>query len=155
MTSVEPASTSANWFDGNTNWEMYDSPKNMSPHTTVAIMIALGTVRVGSLASSDSVETASNPRKDKHRIAAPAKIGLAPPTVPSPANGATRLTLPVRVIVTKAITTRTTMKISCSARSRKVTRATETMPTMLRIVTTTIAIRIHTHGGTAGIAALM
>ena len=47
----------------------------MSPDTTVAIMMAFGTVRVGSFASSDSVDTASNPRKDRHRIAAPAKIG--------------------------------------------------------------------------------
>src|SRR3954470_14060151 len=118
-------------------------------------MIALGTVRVGSFASSDSVDTASNPRKDRQRIAAPAKIGLAPLTEPSPVNGATRLTLPALVIVTNAITTSTTMKISCKASSRKLARATDTMPTMLRIVTTTTAMMIHTHGGTAGMAALM
>ena len=41
-------------------------------------MIARGTVRVGSFASSESVDTASNPRKDRHRIAAPARIGLEP-----------------------------------------------------------------------------
>ena len=155
MTSNEPESTSANWFDGNTNCETYDKPKKISPHPTVAIMMALGTVRLGSLASSDIVDTASKPRNDRQRIAAPAKIGPAPPTVPSPVNGAIRLTLPTLLIVTKAITTKTTMKMICSARRRKLARATETMPTMLSTVTTTIAIRIHTHGGTAGIAAVM
>ena len=51
----------------------------MIPEATVAMMIACGTVRLASLASSDSVDTASNPRKDRHRMAAPARIGLTPP----------------------------------------------------------------------------
>ncbi len=127
----------------------------MSPDTTVAIMMAFGTVRVGSFASSDRVDTASNPRKDRQRMAAPAKIGVTPLTVPSPLNGATRFTLPYPAMVTKAITTSTTMKMICSARSRKLARATDTMPMMLSTVTRAIAIRIHTHGGTAGTAALM
>ena len=66
----------------------------ISPDTMVAIMIACGTVRLASLASSDSVDTASNPRKDRHRIAAPAKIGLIPSALPSPVNGAIRSTVP-------------------------------------------------------------
>src|SRR6476469_5881516 len=127
----------------------------MRPDTTVAIMMALGTVRVGSLASSDRVDTASNPRKDRQRMAAPAKIGVTPPTVPSPVNGATRFTLPYPEIVTKAITTSTTMKMICSAMIMKVAPAHHTMPTILSTVPTAIGIKIHTHGGTAGTAALM
>ena len=76
MTSVVPESTSANSFDGNTNCETYDSTKKMSPDATVAIMIAFGTVRVGSFASSERVDTASKPRKERQRIAAPANIGV-------------------------------------------------------------------------------
>ena len=70
----------------------------------VAIMIARGTLRVGSLASSESVETASNPRKDRHSTAAPAAMTPNPRAVPSPVNGAIRSTLPLPEILTSAST---------------------------------------------------
>src|ERR1700712_2178854 len=127
----------------------------ITPDASVAIMMARGTVRVGSFASSERVDTASNPRNDRHRIAAPAKIGLHPLTVPSPVNGAMRFTLPSSDVATKAITMNTRMNTICTARSTKWARATDTMPTMFRTVTNAIDTRIHTHGGTAGMAALM
>src|ERR1700712_4971120 len=127
----------------------------MTPDVIVAIMMARGTVRVGSFASSESVDTASNPRNDRQRIAAPAKIGLHPPTVPSPVNGDITFTVPSFDVATNAITMNTTMKTICTASSTKLARATDTMPTTLSTVTTTIDSRIHAHGGTAGMAALM
>jgi len=52
-------------------------------------MMALGTA-AGRLAGlfGTGVRIASNPRKDKHRIAAPGQDRLAPATLPSPPNGA-------------------------------------------------------------------
>src|SRR5689334_2086717 len=112
MTSREPESTSANLFDGNTSCETNDRRMKMMPDAIVAIMIARGTVRFGSLASSESVDTASNPRKDRHRMAAPARIGLNPGAVPSPRNGAMKSTLPVWDSVTQDMMMNTTMKIA-------------------------------------------
>jgi hypothetical protein len=125
----------------------------ISLDATVAIMIAVGTLRVGFLASSDNVDTASKPRNDRHRIAAPAKIGLIPDALPSPVKGAIGSTVPIPDTFTRASTTNVTMKIACTAMMRKLALATETMPTMLSTVTTAIATRMITHAGIAGIAA--
>ena len=116
-------------------------------------MIALGTVRLASFASSDSVETASNPRKDRHSSAAPVKTEPNPSTVPSPASGAIRFTLPDPDIEAIDITTNTAMNRNCNPMMTTLAHDTETMPTMLSIVTAAIATRIHTHVGTAGSAA--
>ena len=124
------------------------------PAEMVAIMMARGTPRRGSLASSDSVDTASNPRNDRHRIAAPASTGPRPVAVPSPVNGAARSTLPPPNVSPSASTTNVTMKIACTAMIRKLARATDTMPTMLSTVTKPIATSTITHSGSAGSAAL-
>ncbi len=117
------------------------------------MMIARGTLRVGSLASSDSVETASNPRKDKHSTAAPAAMTPNPPAVPSPVSGAIRSTLPLPEIFTSASAMNVTMKMVCTATIRKLARATETMPMMLSTVTIAIPTRMKTQAGIAGNAA--
>ena len=49
---------------------------NSAPALSVQITMARGMVRVASLVSSDSVETASNPRKERHRMAAPAATAV-------------------------------------------------------------------------------
>src|ERR1700748_147466 len=135
ITSSEPESTLANWLDGYTSCEKYDNTMKMTPDAMVAIMIARGTVRLGSLASSESVDTASNPRNDRHRIAAPATIGLNPGAVPSPRSGAMKSTAPDWVSVTQARMRKTTMKIACTAMMTKLARSTDTMPMMLSTVT--------------------
>src|SRR5882757_600716 len=127
----------------------------MKPETTVEIMMALGTLRIGSFASSDSVEIASNPRNDRHRIAAPARTGPAPVTVPSPVSGVIKFTVPELETAATDITTNTTMNTACNPMTKTFALATETIPIMFNTVTKTIEIRIHTHGGTAGIAAVM
>ena len=43
---------------------------------SVQSMMARGMSRVGSRVSSESVETASKPRNDRHRMAAPARIAF-------------------------------------------------------------------------------
>ncbi len=50
---------------------------------------------------------------------------------------------------------KTTMKIVCMPMMTKLAHDTDTMPTMLRIVTIAIDTMIHTHCGTAGIASPM
>lgn len=126
----------------------------MSPPVSVAMTIARGTERLGSFASSDSVETASKPRKDRQRIAAPAMTAPNPSTVPSPVNGAARSTEPEPEMVAKERTAKVRMKIPWAAMMTMFARATETMPMMLRIVTRTMATRTKTHEGTIGRAAL-
>ena len=123
------------------------------PDAMVAIMIARGTFRLGSLASSESVETASNPRKDRHSTAAPAAMTPNPPADPSPVSGAIRSTLPLPEIFTSASTTNVMMKMVCTAMMTMLARATETMPMMLRTVTIAIPTRTNTQAGTAGNAA--
>src|SRR5690625_7517555 len=86
----------------------------MPPPVIVAMMIARGTVRFGSLASSDSVETASKPRKDRHRIAAPAMTLSNPGAVPSPVNGAARSTVPVPDSDEIPSAAKARMKIACA-----------------------------------------
>src|SRR6185295_8557527 len=115
MTSSAPESTLAKSLDGNTNCDTNESTTNMTPAVIVAIMMARGTLRVGSLASSDSVDTASNPRNDRHKIAAPASIGLSPVALPSPANGAIKSTVPLCDNVTNDSTRNTTMNTTCIA----------------------------------------
>ena len=83
-------------------------------------------------------------------MAAPAKMTPAPGAVPSPVSGANRSTLPLPEMVTKASTTNTAMKIVCMATMRNLARATETMPMMLRTVTSAIVTRMMTQGGTEG-----
>jgi hypothetical protein len=126
---------------------------NSTPQMSVANMIAFGTSRLASLASSESVDTASNPRNDRHRMAAPASTGPMPPAVPSPRKGAMTSTLPEPEMVATAMTRNTTMKIAWMAMIRKLARATETMPTMLSTVTMPMVTTMMTHGGIAGTAA--
>src|SRR6478672_6825637 len=145
MTSSAPESTLAKSLDGNTNCDTNESTTNMTPAVIVAIMMARGTLRVGSLASSDSVDTASKPRNDRHRIAAPASTGFNPGALPSPLSGSIRSTVPLCDNVTTASTRNTTMNTACIAMINILARATETIP---------IVMRTNTHGGTAGIAAL-
>ena len=75
--------------------------------------------------------------------------------MPSPASGAIRFTLPDPEIEEIDITTNTAMNTNCNPMMTTLAHDTETMPRMLRIVTTAIATRIHTHVGTAGSAAPM
>ena len=103
------------------------------------MMMARGTSRVGRRASSDSVDTASKPRKDRHSTAAPAKITPTPVALPSPVHGAARSTLPLPLRVASAITTKVPMKTVCTAMMSALARATETMPTTLRTVTSPTA----------------
>ena len=141
-------------MDGNTNCDTYERITKITPAVIVAIMIARGTLRVGSLASSASVDTASKPRNDRHRIAAPASTGLNPGAVPSPLKGAIRSTVPLCDNVTNDSTRNTTMNTACITMIRRLARATETMPMMLSTVTMAIVMSTNTHAGTAGIAAL-
>ena len=124
-----------------------------NPAPRVAMMMARGTSWVGRLASSDSVETASKPRKDRHSTAAPAKTTPRPEAVPSPRNGAAMSTPPVPVRVTIAIARKVTMKTVCTAMMTKLARATDTMPTMLSTVTIATDTTMKTHAGIAGNAA--
>src|SRR5688500_9665920 len=50
----------------------YDNSTKIHPPMIVVSMIARGTVCSGAFASSDRVDTASKPKKDRQRIAAPA-----------------------------------------------------------------------------------
>ena len=125
----------------------------IKPDATVAIMIALGTLRLASLASSDSVDTASKPRNDRHRMAAPAKTGPRPPAEPSPVNGAARSTVPRPDSDATTNTAKTTMKMAWIAMMRALARATETMPTMLSTVTIAMVTTMITQAGSAGTAA--
>jgi hypothetical protein len=58
----------------------------MRPPATAQSMIASGILRLGSRVSSESVEIASNPKKDSARTAAPA--ATAPKSMPDSMNGA-------------------------------------------------------------------
>src|SRR5699024_10257659 len=125
----------------------------MPPPVIVAMMIARGTVRFGSLASSDSVETASQPRKDRHRIAAPAMTLANPGAGPAPGQGAARSTVRVPDADESRSAAKARVKIACAAMIAMFARATDTMPMMLRTVTRAIAATTNTHAGIIGKAA--
>ena len=122
---------------------------NSSPAPIVTIMIARGTVRRESFASSESVETESNPRNDRHRIAAPWNSGPTPATVPSPVNGSSGFTW-WPVADPTVSTTNATMKIGLHGDHNEVRAGDRHDADDFRIVTITTAAMIHTAFGIAG-----
>ena len=106
-------------------------------------MIAFGIRERGSSVSSDSVETASKPRNDRARIAAPAKI--APTSIPDDTNGAVNdFTSTSPVMSPMASAANTTMKTNCAPTSTKFMPASSRMPRMFSPVTIRTVSTIHT-----------
>lgn len=124
---------------------------NSSPLASVHSRIASGTVRRGSRVSSDSVDTASKPRNDRHRIAEPAKIACASPYAGSASAGSS----PAPAATCAAAATNTAMNTSWLAIRIRFTRLTSRMPTMFNPVTSTMLATIHTLAGTAGNSCFM
>src|SRR5699024_5288799 len=63
---------------GTRRYETKDRTMNVAPPINVTSRMARGMSRLGSLASSLNVETASKPRNDKHKIAAPVNSAPGP-----------------------------------------------------------------------------
>ena len=97
------------------------------------------------------VETASNPRKDRHSTAAPASTGPRPTPLapPSPVKGRPGSKLPVAIVLI-ASATKTTTKTAWIAMMIEFALSMVVMPTMLRTVTSASDPRNPTHTGIEG-----
>src|SRR5699024_5250454 len=112
MTSAEAVSMFVKLCQsGIRRYEKEDKTMKVAPPRKVTSKIARGMSRLGCFASSLSVETASKPRKDRHRIAAPVKSAPGPSS-PVKATVGSGIVFPdtlVTVITIKAIA-----KMTCS-----------------------------------------
>ena len=103
----------------------------------------MGIRGAGSSVSSDSVETASKPRNDSARIAAPAKIRLQ--SIPDSTNGAVHdLTSTSPLMSPIASTAKTTMNTAWAPTRTKFMPASRRMPRMFSPVTIRTVRTIHT-----------
>src|SRR5690606_17886853 len=124
---------------------------NITPPIIVTKKIAIGIVLFGLIVSSDNVVTASNPKKDKQRIAAPAKTREAEPsglkngTVEKSVPAPFPLNKPAIEKIIKEIT-----KITWNEINVKFTPATTLIPRMFTSVTTKTAKIVQSHTGSAG-----
>ena len=112
--------------------------------------------RRGSGVSSAIVDTASNPRNDRHSTAAPASSGPRPDegsTPPAayealPTNGSHGLTS--APTAPTAITTNVTTNSTWAVMMATLALAMDSMPITFSTVTATMAVTMNTHGAMAG-----
>src|SRR5690625_2973368 len=97
---------------GTSKYEAKDKTMKVAPPRKVTSRIARGISRLGSFASSLKVETASNPRNDRHRIAAP--VNNAPgPSWPVKATLGSGSVVPDMVVTVRIM--KATAKTTCRA----------------------------------------
>ena len=126
-----------------------------SPATPTMMKIARGMSRVGRSASSARVETASNPRNESARIAAPAVIATA--EMSAEKNGANENSAPFApsTMFLMVKTTNATATTSWMMTSSTFAFAAIFTPKRLSTVHTAIVRTIQIHIGTSGKTALM
>ena len=126
-----------------------------SPATPTMMRIARGMSRRGCSASSASVLTASKPRNDSARIAAPDAI--APASIPGDRNGVIEKCAPFAPSTMFLIVSPTNATATTTWMTTRITLTLAAIRTPIRLsaVQTTMVDRIHTHDGTSGNAAVM